>query len=76
MRRAPCCACAIGAEAPARTTPAPTQLERPAPQRRAIAATHGVSAPAGPRLVAMSATFHGPPFAAADPPHLTTLLRL
>ena len=76
MRRAPCCACAIGAEAPARTTPAPTLLVRPAAQRHAIAAAHGATTAAGPRLIAMSATLHGPPFAPADPPHLTTLLRL
>ena len=43
---------------------------------RAIAAAHGATTAAGPRLIAMSATLHGPPFAPADPPHLTTLLRL
>lgn len=76
MRRVPCCACAIGTDAPARTTPASTRLERPAAQRHGIAAAYSAATPAAPRLVAMSATLHGPPFAPADPPHLTTLLRL
>ena len=76
MRRVPCCACAIGAEAPARATTASVQLERPASSRHGIAAAHGAAAPAAPRLVAVSATLHGPPFAPADPRHLTTLLRL